>query len=104
IFHAGVRQTVTARGLNAGGEEILHLEQALRGLDILAGNGPAYGRFVHPHDLGYLNHGQWFEERDPLFHELALTAHDFTGDVENGLLALVQALDEKFSRANFFTD
>jgi hypothetical protein len=42
--------------------------------------------------------------RDALFHELALAFHDFLPDVQNRLLPLVQALDEKFSGADFFAD
>ena len=44
------------------------------------------------------------EMRDAFFHELALALDDFPADVRNGLLPLVQALDEKFSGADFFAD
>ena len=77
VLHAGVGHAVAAGGLDAGGEEIFHLENALRRLHVFAGNGAAHGRFMHAHDFGHLHHRQRFEEGHAFFHELALTFHDF---------------------------
>ena len=55
-------------------------------------------------DIGDLRHGHRFEVRDALVHEVALALDDLLPDVGDGLLPLVQALDEKFSGADFFAD
>ena len=42
--------------------------------------------------------------RHAFFHELALAFHDLLADVQDRLLPLVQALDQKFSGADLFAD
>ena len=71
-------------------------------LHVFAGNGAGDGGFMHADGLGHLHHGQGFQVGDALFHEFPLALHDFVADVQNRLLTLVEALDEKFSGADFF--
>src|ERR1017187_8776646 len=104
VLDARVGNVVTVGVLQAGGEEIFHLEHALRRLDIFAGDGATDGGFMHADDFGDLRHGHGLEMRDALVHELALALDDFAPDVGDGGLALVQALDEKFAGADFFAD
>jgi hypothetical protein len=76
--------------LQAGGEEILHLEHALRRFHVFAGNRAAHRGFMHAHHFRHLHHRQRLQMRDPFVHELALPLHDFARDVADGALALMQ--------------
>ena len=96
--------SVAGRGVQAGGEEKSHFKHALRRLHVFAGHGAADGGFVDADDLGDLRHVHGLQMRDALFHELALAFHDFPRDVQDGLLALVEAFDEEFSGADFFAN
>ena len=52
------------------------------------------------HGLGNLGHGQRLEVRDALVEKLGLPRHDLAGDAEDGLLALVNAFDQKGAGAD----
>jgi hypothetical protein len=43
-------------------------------------------------------------KRPAFLHELALAFDQLVADVQNGLLPLLQALDQEFSRPDFFPD
>ena len=73
-------------------------------LHVFTGYGAAHRGFMHADDFGHLHHRQRLEEGDAFVHELALSLHDFVSDVQNSLLPLVQALDQKFTGADFFPD
>ena len=91
-------------GLVAGGEEIFHLEDALRRGDVFAGDGAADGGLVHADGLGDLHHGHRLEGGAAELEEILLPLDDLVGDVRDGLLALVDALDEEFAAADFVAD
>ena len=59
---------------------------------------------MHADDFGDLHHRQWFEGGHAFVHEFALAFYDLARNVQNRLLPLVQALDQKFSGADFFAD
>lgn len=90
--------------LEARGEEVLHLEDALWGEHVLAGDGAADGGLVDADHLGDLNHGHGLEEGDAVFHEVALAFDDLLGDAGDGVLTLVDALDEEFPGADLLAD
>lgn len=102
FFDAGVAHRAATGGLEAGCEEILHLEQALWRLHVFVGDGAADGRLVDADDVGHLRHRQRFQVGDAFVEELDLTFDNDLGDVVNGLLALVDALDEELAGANLF--
>jgi hypothetical protein len=103
-LHRGVGHGIAGGGLEAGGEEVFHVEHPLWGEHVLAGDGAADGGFVDADDFGDLDHGHGAEMGDAMFHEVALALHDFLGDAGDGVLALVDALDEEFPGADFFPD
>src|SRR5690606_14553795 len=86
------------------GKEVAHLIDALWRLHVLAGNGATYGRFVHTHHLGNLVHVHRLEHRGTLLEELLLPFYYLDGDTVDGLLPLVDALDQELSTANLITD
>ena len=55
-------------------------------------------------DLGHLDHREGLQTRDAFFHELALAMDDFPGNVEDRLLPLVQALDQKLPGPDFLAN
>jgi hypothetical protein len=102
VFDAGVGHDFACRCLVAGGEEEFKVEEAVGGLDVFVGDGAADGGFVDADDFGDLIHGEGLEVGDAVVKEVALALYNFGGDVVDGLLALVEALDEEFSGADFF--
>src|SRR5579862_239038 len=101
---ARVAHRLAPRGLVAGREEILHLEDSLRRGDVLAGDGAADRRLMHADDLGDLHHRHRLEGDGASFEELLLPRDDLVRDVRDGLLPLVDALDEEFAAADFVAD
>ena len=55
-------------------------------------------------DFGDLDHGEWLELSDSMFQEIALAFDDFLSNPSNGILALMEALDEEFARSNFVSN
>jgi hypothetical protein len=56
---------------------------------------------VNTHGLGDLPHPHGLQMRGAEIHEIPLLKHDFAGDVEDRLLALLNASDEKISASDF---
>lgn len=99
-----VGDALSVGGFVAGGEEVFHLEGAARGLHVFAIDGAADRGFVDANDVGDLGHGEGAELGDAVVEEVALGMDDFGSDVEDGLLALVDAFDEEHAGADFVAD
>src|SRR5437660_5360562 len=89
------QRSVAALGaLYALAEEISQLEYALRSVGILAGHSTAYGGRMHADFFGHLLDHHGFQLIDTFFQELVLAGDDGVADLGDGLLALLDVLDE----------
>ena len=104
VLHARVREILAIGGLNSRCEEKLHFENSLRCLHVLAGDSAADGRFVHTHHFGDLHHCERLQKCHALIHEFPLPLHNLACNVQDRLLALLDALDQKLSGPNFLAD
>jgi hypothetical protein len=100
LLHAGVGDGGAAVGLVAWGEEVLEVEDAVRRLDVLVGDGAADGGLVDTDDLGDLGHRERLEGGDPVLEELPLGVDDLAGDALDGALALLDGVDEELAGAD----
>jgi hypothetical protein len=82
-------------------EEILHLKNTLRGGNELSSGGSAHSGFVDPYGISDLTHGHGLQVRRASIHKLTLTQSDLTADVQDCLLALLDAFNEKISAPYF---
>src|SRR5215211_3139350 len=80
-------------------EEVLHLEHALRRVHVLVRHDAADGRFVHADIVGNVAEHQWTEVLDAVIEEVLLEIDDAGGDLVNGLLTLLDGLDQPERRA-----
>ena len=71
--------------------------------DVFAGRCPAHGRLVNSNGLGDLHHSHGLEVGGAEVHEIPLLGDNLAGDVENRLLALLDASDEKIPASDFVT-
>ena len=74
------------------------------GLDVFAGDGTADRSFMDTHSLGHLRHGHRPELGSAVIHELSLSYENLVGDVDDGRLPLVDALDQEFPYNNYTND
>ena len=103
-FDASVGALFAVVGGEAGGEEVAHFADALRGGHVFTGDGAADGGFVDTDGIGDGGHVERAESGGAESHEVLLTFDDFFGDALDGLLALVDAADEEFAGADFVAD
>ena len=59
---------------------------------------------MHADRVRDLDHRHRFKKRRALVEEVALPFHDLVGDIGNGLLALVNRFDQKFSASDLVAD
>ncbi len=68
--------------------------------DVFVGDGAADGGLVHAHDVGDLRHGERAELVHALLEEVALDLEDLAGDALDGLLALLDGVDDELAGAH----
>ena len=85
---------LAAESCDGGGEEILELEGAARGGDVLVGGDAADRRFVQLHLLGDVAQRQGPQVLDPLLEEGRLLPDDLGRHLEDRGCPLVQRLDQ----------
>ena len=91
-------------GGDGGGEEILHLEQAARGLDELVRGGARHRRLVDSDRLADRFQVERFQPRHAFDQEGVLAPHDFTRDIENRARSLFEALGQPVRRLKLGRD
>src|SRR5215207_11243869 len=80
-------------------EEVLHLEHALWRVHVLVRHDAADRGFVHPDVVGHVAEHQRTEVLDPVIEEVLLEIDDAGRDLVNGLLTLLDRLDQPKRRA-----
>ena len=88
------RRSAAFRSLHALAEEVAQLENALRRVGILASHSPAYRRRMHADFFGHLLDHHRFQEIDTTFQKILLAGNDGVADLGDGLLPLLNILDE----------
>ena len=81
-------------GHDAAVEEVLELEQALRGLHVLVRGDAADGRLVHVDVVADVAQRERAQEGQALVEEVALEVHEALGHAPQRALALLHALDQ----------
>src|SRR6185437_10577464 len=89
---------------HAAGEEVFQLERAPVAVQVLVAGDPADGRFVHLDRFGDRAQSQWPQHRDALAKEAVLLLHDFGRHFQDGLLALVERLDQPVRVGELFAE
>lgn len=74
------------------------------GADVFVGGGAADGGLVNADDLRDGVHGEGSEFCDAFFEKFALMDEEFAGDAFDGLLALLNGIDQEFSGAEAFEE
>ena len=74
------------------------------GADVFVGGGAADGGLVDADDLRDGVHGKGSEFCDAFFEKFALMDEEFAGDAFDGLLALLNGIDQEFSGAEAFEE
>ena len=97
VFHASVAHVFPRIGFHAVSEKVLQLKDAVWRGDVFTSDGAADSRLMHTHIGSHGSHVEGFEMAEPLIEKVTLVAEDLSGDLVNGLLALVNAANEKFS-------
>src|SRR5436305_7885497 len=88
------RRSTAFRSLHAFAEEVAQLEYALRCVSVLTGHGTAYRRRMHADFFSHLLDHHRFQLIDTSFEKLLLAGNDRVADLGDGLLALLNILDE----------
>lgn len=104
LFDAGAGHGAAVGGGDTAGEEGAQFDDALRAVEVLAGDGAADGGFVDAGGIGDLGHGHGPEVGAAEVEEVVLPADHFFGDADDSLFALVEAADEEFAGAHFFAE
>src|SRR5215469_6825705 len=93
-FEDQERCAAALRSLHALAEEISQLEYALWRVGIFVGHSTAYRGRMHADFFGHLLDHHGFELIDTPFEEVLLAGDDGVADLGDGLLALLDILDE----------
>ena len=101
VLNTCVGNRLSVAALVAGREEELHVEDAVRRLDVLVGDGAADCGFVYSDYIGDLSHCAGPQLGDAFFEEIGLDLHDLVGDAFDRLLALLDGADEEFAGTHF---
>src|SRR3982074_31701 len=88
------RRVAALGALHALAEEVSQLEHALRRVGVLVGYGTTDGRRMHADFFGYLLDHHGFQLVDAALEKILLAGHDDVTDFGDGLLALLNILDE----------
>ena len=88
------RHRLAVRAADATVEKELHLVHALGRVHVLVGDDPADRGLVHADVVGHVAQHQWPQVLDAVVHEVALEVDDAGRDLVDGLLALLNRLDE----------
>ena len=83
-------------------EEVLHLEHPLRGVHVLVVDHAADRRFVHPDVCRHISEHQRAKIFDASLKEFGLERDDASGHFVDGLLPLIDRLDEPERRPKLF--
>src|SRR5882672_7516180 len=98
------RHRVAVRAGDAAVEEVLHLEHALWRVHVLVGDDAADGGLVHADVVGDVAQHQGAEVFDAVIQEVALEVDDARRDLVDGLLPLLDRLDQPERRAELVFD
>ena len=71
---------------------------------VFARDRAADGGFVHPHHFSHLRHGQGLRKATPFSMNSRWRLDYFVGDISDGRLALMQALDQEFAGADLLAN
>ena len=89
------RRSVAALGtVHALAEEVAQFEHSLRSVGILAGHGAAHGGRMHADFFRHLLDHHRLQLVDASFQEILLPGHDRVANLHDGLLALLDVLDQ----------
>ena len=80
--------------LHALAEEVAQLEDALRSVGVFVGHRTAHGGRMHADFFGHLLDHHGLQLVDAAFEEILLAGHDGIADLYDGLLALLDVLDQ----------
>ena len=104
VFDAGIGNRFSVAALVAGSEEKLHIEDAVRGLNVFVCDGAADCRFVDADGVRNLSHRARAKLGHAFFEKVGLEFYDLVCDALDRLLALLDGADEKFAGAHFLLD
>jgi hypothetical protein len=85
-------------------KEELHLHHTLRCGDVLTGDRPADRGLMYTDRVGDLHHRHRFKKGCAFIQKIALPFNNLDGDVQDGLLPLMDAFYQKLATPDFFSD
>ena len=94
MLHALAGNVFVGDTTNARVEEILQLEQALRGVHVLVGRDARNGRLVHANGLGHVTQDHRLQMSHTLLEEIPLFLDDALGNANDGLASLLDGADQ----------
>ena len=104
FLHTGVGNGIAVLTRIARGEKILEGESAMRGSQKLVGDCPGNRGLVNFDGFRDLGHGHGPKLGTPFLEEISLPVEDSPSDPFDGVLSLVDGIDQKLTCSHLITD